>query len=102
MLSARCPTARHSSRLGTPLSEDGDRHVLDPPNWTGLLWATALLALVLAVEPFVAPRVQLASCDITTVCEAEISASAPGKRDFYEYKPLAGDRELHRMQTATD
>jgi hypothetical protein len=47
-----------------------------PPNWTGLLVAAALLAVVLAVAPFVTPRGQIisfpdqvAACDRTMFCD---------------------------------
>ena len=50
-----------------------------PPNWTGLLVAAALLALVLAVAPFVTPRGQfglfpnqVATCDRTMSCDTDL------------------------------
>jgi hypothetical protein len=50
-----------------------------PPNWTGLLVAAGLLAVVLAVAPFVTPRGQIisfpdqvAACDRTMFCETDL------------------------------
>lgn len=50
-----------------------------PPNWTGLLVAAALLAVVLAVAPFITPRGQIlsfsdqvAACDRTMSCETDL------------------------------
>lgn len=40
-----------------------------PPNWNGLFLAVAMLALVLAVAPFVNPRGQIISPDQVAVCD---------------------------------
>jgi hypothetical protein len=43
--------------------------LMGPPNWSGLFLALAMLALVLAVAPFVTPRGQARSQDQVAICD---------------------------------